>query len=85
MERRTKFGIIVKRLKKNFRKYKSISGIKIQVSGRPMGNKMSVTKWFRLGKVPVHSFKCNVSYANQIIRTRYGICSVKVWVNIKNT
>jgi len=83
IEKRIKFGKIIKNLKRNFKKYSNIDGIRIQCSGRPFGNNIAIVKWFKIGKIPLHTFKYNIQYAYKTLYTRYGICNIKVWIKYK--
>lgn len=55
-------------------------GIKIAVAGRLNGAEIARTEWYREGRVPLHTFRANISYAEAIAKTTYGIIGVKVWI-----
>ena len=55
-------------------------GIRIQCSGRLNGAEMSRTEFYREGRVPLHTLRGNVDYAEATAHTAYGVCGVKVWV-----
>jgi small subunit ribosomal protein S3 len=38
------------------------------------------TEWYREGRVPLHTLRGNVDYAEAEAHTAYGVCGVKVWV-----
>lgn len=55
-------------------------GIKIAVAGRLNGAEIARTEWYREGRVPLHTFRADISYAEAIAKTTYGIIGVKVWI-----
>jgi small subunit ribosomal protein S3 len=38
------------------------------------------TEWYREGRVPLHTLRGNVDYAEAEAHTAYGVCGVKVWI-----
>jgi small subunit ribosomal protein S3 len=55
-------------------------GIRITCSGRLGGAEIARTEWYREGRVPLHTLRGNVDYAEAEAHTAYGVCGVKVWV-----
>ncbi len=55
-------------------------GIRIQCSGRLGGAEMSRTETYREGKVPLHTLRSNIDYADVTAHTTYGCIGVKVWI-----
>ena len=55
-------------------------GIKIMCGGRLGGAEIARTEWYREGRVPLHTLRGNVDYAEAQAHTAYGVCGVKVWV-----
>jgi small subunit ribosomal protein S3 len=55
-------------------------GIKITCSGRLGGAEIARTEWYREGRVPLHTLRANIDYAEAEALTAYGICGVKVWI-----
>jgi small subunit ribosomal protein S3 len=55
-------------------------GIKITVSGRLNGAEIARTEWYREGRVPLHTLRADIDYANTEASTTYGIIGVKVWL-----
>jgi len=49
-------------------------------SGRLGGAEIARTEWYREGRVPLHTLRGNVDYAEATAHTAYGVCGVKVWV-----
>ncbi|WBX84991.1 30S ribosomal protein S3 [Sphingosinicella microcystinivorans] len=55
-------------------------GIRITCSGRLGGAEIARTEWYREGRVPLHTLRANVDYAEGEAHTAYGVCGVKVWI-----
>jgi small subunit ribosomal protein S3 len=55
-------------------------GIKITCSGRLGGAEIARTEWYREGRVPLHTLRGNVDYAESQAHTAYGVCGIKVWI-----
>jgi small subunit ribosomal protein S3 len=57
-----------------------VQGIKLMVSGRLNGAEIARSEWAREGRVPLHTLRADVDYAERRAKTIYGIIGVKVWV-----
>ncbi|MBM3317533.1 MAG: 30S ribosomal protein S3 [Candidatus Eisenbacteria bacterium] len=55
-------------------------GIKVRCSGRLGGAEMSRSEEYREGRIPLHTLRADIDYAQAIAYTNYGTCGVKVWV-----
>ncbi|WP_338521824.1 30S ribosomal protein S3 [Candidatus Legionella polyplacis] len=55
-------------------------GIKICISGRLGGSEIARSECYREGRIPLHTFRANISYGFSEARTTYGMIGVKVWV-----
>ena len=55
-------------------------GIRITCGGRLGGAEIARTEWYREGRVPLHTLRANVDYAEATAHTAYGVCGVKVWI-----
>lgn len=55
-------------------------GIRVQCSGRLGGAEMSRSEFYRDGRVPLHTLRANVDYAEAEAHTAYGVCGIKVWI-----
>ena len=55
-------------------------GIRITCAGRLGGAEIARTEWYREGRVPLHTLRANVDYAEATAHTAYGVCGVKVWI-----
>lgn len=57
------------------------AGIKVQLSGRIGGAEIARTEWYKEGRIPLHTLRANIDYANERAETTYGSIGVKVWIN----
>ena len=55
-------------------------GIKIMCGGRLGGAEIARVEQYREGRVPLHTLRANVDYAEAEALTAYGIIGIKVWV-----
>jgi len=55
-------------------------GIRINCSGRLGGAEIARMEWYREGRVPLHTLRANIDYAEAQAHTAYGVCGVKVWI-----
>lgn len=55
-------------------------GVRIRCAGRLGGADMGRQEWYIQGRVPLHTLKAQVDYAESIAFTTYGTTGVKVWI-----
>lgn len=55
-------------------------GVKIQLSGRLNGAEIARSEKFMQGRVPLHTFRMDIDYANVFAQTVYGKIGIKVWI-----
>jgi small subunit ribosomal protein S3 len=55
-------------------------GIKIVCGGRLGGAEIARVEWYREGRVPLHTLRANIDYADHEALTAYGIIGIKVWI-----
>lgn len=55
-------------------------GVKIMCSGRLHGAEMARVEWQREGRVPLHTLRADIDYAQAEAGTTFGRIGVKVWV-----
>ncbi len=55
-------------------------GIRVQVSGRLGGAEIARMEQYREGKVPLHTLRANIDYAQSTAFTITGTVGVKVWI-----
>jgi small subunit ribosomal protein S3 len=79
LERRIAFRRAMKRAVQSAMRL-GAEGIRINCGGRLGGAEIARTEWYREGRVPLHTLRANVDYAEATAHTAYGVCGVKVWV-----
>ncbi|MFQ6099837.1 MAG: 30S ribosomal protein S3 [Anaerolineae bacterium] len=55
-------------------------GIRVMCKGRLYGAEMARQEWQREGRVPLHTLRADVDYAQEEAHTTYGRIGVKVWI-----
>lgn len=55
-------------------------GIKVMCSGRLGGAEMSRKEMYKEGRIPLHTLRADIDYAQKVASTTYGSIGVKVWV-----
>lgn len=55
-------------------------GIKIKCAGRLGGAEMARTEQYKEGRVPLHTLRADIDYANTTSNTIYGSIGVSVWI-----
>lgn len=79
LERRVAFRRAMKRSVQSALRLGAV-GIRINVAGRLGGAEIARTEWYREGRVPLHTLRANVDYAEATAHTAYGVCGIKVWI-----
>ena len=79
LERRVSFRRAMKRAVQNAMRMGAL-GIRVNVSGRLGGAEIARTEWYREGRVPLHTLRADIDYANVEATTPYGIIGIKVWI-----
>lgn len=79
LERRVMFRRAMKRAVQNSMKA-GAEGIKVELSGRLGGAEIARSEWYREGRVPLHTLRADIDYANVRAETTYGTIGVKVWI-----
>lgn len=57
-------------------------GIKVIVAGRLNGAEIARTEMLVFGKIPLHTLRANIDYAEEKAYTTYGVIGIKVWIYI---
>lgn len=55
-------------------------GIKVKASGRLGGAEIARSEEIKMGRVPLHTFRMDIDYANVAALTVYGKIGIKVWI-----
>ena len=79
LERRIAFRRAMKRAVQSAMRL-GADGIRVACGGRLGGAEIARTESYREGRVPLHTLRANIDYAEAQAHTSYGVCGVKVWV-----
>ena len=55
-------------------------GIKINIAGRINGAEIARSEAYKEGRIPLHTFRADIDYAEAEALTTYGIIGIKVWI-----
>lgn len=55
-------------------------GIRVRCAGRLGGAEMARTEQYKEGRVPLHTLRADIDYANKTANTIYGSIGVSVWI-----
>lgn len=55
-------------------------GIRIKCAGRLGGAEMARTEQYKEGRIPLHTIRADIDYANGRAETIYGSIGIKVWI-----
>ncbi|MCJ7668359.1 MAG: 30S ribosomal protein S3 [Anaerolineae bacterium] len=58
-----------------------VEGVKIACAGRLSGAEMGRREWVMEGRVPLHTIRADIDYAQDEALTTLGMIGIKVWVN----
>ena len=79
LERRVAFRRAMKRAVQSAMRL-GAEGIRVNCGGRLGGAEIARSESYREGRVPLHTLRANIDYAEATAHTSYGVCGVKVWV-----
>ncbi len=79
LERRIAFRRAMKRAVQSAMRL-GADGIRVSCGGRLGGAEIARSESYREGRVPLHTLRANMDYAEAQAHTAYGVCGVKVWV-----
>lgn len=79
LERRVAFRRAMKRAVQSAMRL-GAGGVRINCAGRLGGAEIARTEWYREGRVPLHTLRAEIDYAEARASTTYGILGVKVWI-----
>jgi len=55
-------------------------GIRVKVGGRLGGSEIARTEGYHEGRVPLHTIRADIDYAQSTAKTTYGTIGIKVWI-----
>ena len=79
LERRIAFRRAMKRAVQSAMRL-GADGVRVACGGRLGGAEIARSESYREGRVPLHTLRANIDYAEAQAFTTYGVCGVKVWV-----
>ncbi|TMJ20049.1 MAG: 30S ribosomal protein S3 [Alphaproteobacteria bacterium] len=79
LERRIAFRRAMKRAVQSSMRL-GAEGIRVVCGGRLGGAEIARTEGYREGRVPLHTLRAHIDYAEATAQTTYGTCGVKVWI-----
>ena len=79
LERRIAFRRAMKRAVQSAMRL-GAEDIRVNCGGRLGGAEIARSESYREGRVPLHTLRANIDYAEATAHTSYGVCGVKVWV-----
>lgn len=80
LEKRMPFRRVLQRTLERALAAKGVLGAKMAISGRLGGAEMKRREWVRGGRVPLHTLRAEVDFAQHEARTTWGAIGVKVWL-----
>lgn len=57
-----------------------LKGARLELKGRINGNEIARKEWYQYGSVPRNTLDADVEYSFCEYVSKYGVCSIKVWV-----
>ena len=79
LESRASFRRAMRRAVQNAMRM-GVEGVRVCIAGRLGGAEIARVEWHREGRVPLHTLRADIDYAQGDARTAYGVCGVKVWI-----
>jgi small subunit ribosomal protein S3 len=55
-------------------------GIRVKVGGRLGGSEIARVEGYHEGRVPLHTIRADIDYAQSTAKTTYGTIGIKVWI-----
>src|SRR3989344_4483830 len=85
LEKRMPFRRVLKMTVEKVMAVREVLGVRIVVSGRLGGADMSRTEQIKRGRIPLQTFRANISYAEERAYLPYGVIGIKVWIYLGET
>lgn len=84
LQQRKTFTQVFNYILKQVKTVNKVKGIKISIAGRlSRTNMMARTEWIKYGQVPLQTLDAKVDYSLSVLRTKYGVIGIKVWICYK--
>ncbi len=55
-------------------------GVKVTIGGRLNGAEIARSESLSSGKIPLHTMRANIDYAQATAHTTYGSIGIKIWI-----
>lgn len=85
LEKRMPFRRVLKSTVEKVMAVREVVGCRIVVSGRLGGADMSRMEQVKRGRIPLQTFRANISYAEERAYLPYGVIGIKVWIYLGET
>jgi small subunit ribosomal protein S3 len=85
LEKRMPFRRVLKMTVEKVMAVREVLGVRIVISGRLGGADMSRTEQIKRGRIPLQTFRANISYAEERAFLPYGTIGIKVWIYLGET
>ncbi len=79
LEKRVAFRRVMRQVQQRAQRA-GVLGIKVMVGGRLNGAEIARSEWSREGRVPLHTLRADIDYAEKTAFTIYGTLGIKVWI-----
>lgn len=80
IERRLPYRRVLKQALSRIIQNKEIQGARVEVAGRLDGAEIARREWLQEGRLPRHTLRANIDYAEERARCPYGTVGIKVWI-----
>lgn len=80
LEKRISYRRVIKQAIDRTIQSPEVKGIKVMLSGRLDGAEIARKEWLSKGKLPLHTLRAEIDFAQEEAHTTYGIIGIKVWI-----
>ena len=80
LEKRIPFRRVMKQTTSRGSESPGVKGIKVMVSGRLDGAEIARSEWLAKGRLPLHTLRAEIDFAQEKAYTTYGVIGIKVWI-----
>ena len=80
IEKRIPYRRVLRQTLERILQNKEVQGAKVMVGGRLDGNEIARREKLYKGKIPLHTLRANIDYAQATAFTTFGTVGIKVWI-----
>lgn len=80
LEKRMPFRRVAKQTVEKVMANRDVKGVKIEMGGRLGGAEMARTEKIKRGRIPLQTFRADISFAREKAHMTYGDIGIKVWI-----